>query len=270
MQVLLINNRYNAATEHIAAEITAKLKAFDVTVLIDNGLKDLTGQIPDKLDLIIVLGGDGTVLRASRQYALKQTPVLGINMGTIGFLSHIEVGEFDSYLKRLISGEYFLDKRMILEVNIIRENHLVASVNCLNEVVIRAKTLHMISFAINIDEQKLETFKGDGLIIATPTGSTAYSLSAGGPVVDPDLEAFIVTPIASHKLNKPSMLVSPNKIITLTPVSCTGAIIGMDGQVSYDFDPSYKLSIRRADITLNLINFKKHLFFQNVNNKLGR
>lgn len=270
MQVLLVSNRFNEATQHMAEKIADKLKAFEVTVVIDNGLNELNGQLLEKTDLIIVLGGDGTILRASRQYALKELPVLGINMGTIGFLSHIEVNEFDSYLEMLINGEYTLDKRMILEVIIMKENQPISSVNCLNEIVIRAKTPHMISFDISIDEQKLETFKGDGMIIATPTGSTAYSLSAGGPVVDPDLQAFIITHIASHKLNKPSMLVASNKIITIAPVNCSGALIAMDGQVAYDFAPDYRIIIKPADITLNMINFKKPHFFCNVNNKLGR
>ncbi|HNX28315.1 MAG TPA: NAD(+)/NADH kinase [Syntrophomonadaceae bacterium] len=270
MQVLLVNNHYKESTEFMAEKIAVRLRELKADVLIDNGSTDLSSQIPDKLDLIIVLGGDGTILRASRQYALKQTPVLGINMGTVGFLSHIEAAELNGYLEALINGKYTLDKRMISEVDIVENDHLIASVHCLNEVAIKAKELHMISFDINIDEQKLNTIKGDGVIIATPTGSTAYNLSAGGPVLDPDMKAFIITPVAAYKLNTPSIVVSADKIITVTPIKCAGAIIGMDGQVVYDFKENYRIIIKQANITLNLVNFKKHQFFYKVDNKSGR
>ena len=136
----------------MAEEIAARLRELKADVLIDNGAMDISSQLPDKLDLIIVLGGDGTILRAARQYALKQTPVLGVNMGTVGFLSHIEVAELKGYLEKLIGGKYVLDKRMILEADILENDHLVASVHCLNEVVIKANDLHMISFDIFIDD----------------------------------------------------------------------------------------------------------------------
>lgn len=270
MQILLVSNRFNKATEHMAEIIAEKLGAYEVKVIIDNGHLDLSGPTLKETDLIIVLGGDGTILRASRQYALEQIPVLGINMGTVGFLSHIEIGEFDSYLEMLINGGYSLDKRMILQVALWQGNRLVRSVYCLNEVVVRSKTSHMISLDISIDEQRLNTFKGDGVIIATPTGSTAYSLSAGGPVVDPELQAYIITYIAPHKLGSPGIVAAPNKTITLTPVNCAGAFIAMDGQVAYDFAPDNRIIIKSADVTFNMINFKKPLFFHNVGNKLGR
>ncbi len=270
MQVLLVNNRFKESTEFMAEEIAARLRELKADVLIDNGATDISSQLPDKLDLIIVLGGDGTILRAARQYALKQTPVLGVNMGTVGFLSHIEVAELNGYLEKLIGGKYVLDKRMILEVDILEKDHLIASVHCLNEVVIKANDLHMISFNIFIDEQKLNTSKGDGVIFSTPTGSTAYSLSAGGPVIDPSMKAFVITPIAANKLNTPSIVVNSEKMITVTPVNCSGAIIGMDGQVSYNFKKDYRIKIKQAEITLNLVNFKRQQFFEYIDHKLGR
>lgn len=270
MQVLLVNNRYKESTKLMAEEIAFKLKELEADVIIDNGVTDISNQIPDKLDLIIVLGGDGTILRASRQYALKQTPVLGINMGTVGFLSHLEVAELNGYLANLLTGNYTLDKRMILEAEIMENGQFITSIHCLNEVVIKAKSLHMISFDIFIDDQKLQTSKGDGVIFATPTGSTAYNLSAGGPVVDPSMNAFVITPVSAYKRNTPSIVISGDRIITVVPVNCSGAIIGMDGQIEYEFQSNYQIRIKKAKTTLNLVNVKQQQFFPCIDSKSGR
>lgn len=270
MRVLLVNNPFKESTKYMAKKIAFRLAELKAEVIIDDGSVDISSQIPDKLDLIIVLGGDGTILRASRQYALKQTPVLGVNMGTVGFLSHLELTELDDYLENLLSGKYSLDQRMILEVDILENNQLVTSIHCLNEVVIKASSLHMISFNIFIDNQQLQTSKGDGVIFATPTGSTAYNLSAGGPVLDPKMIAFVITPVSAYKRNTPSIVVSADKIITVVPVNCSGAIIGMDGQIEYEFKTDYQIRIKQADITLNLITLKPQSFFQRIDKKLGR
>ena len=270
MQVLLVNNRFKESTKLMAEEIAFKLKELEADVIIDNGAADISNQIPDQLDLIIVLGGDGTILRASRQYALKQTPILGINMGTVGFLSHLEVAELNGYLENLLAGNYILDKRMILEAEIMVNGQFITSIHCLNEVVIKARNLHMISFDIFIDDQKLQTSKGDGVIFATPTGSTAYNLSAGGPVVDPSMNAFVITPVSAYKRNTPSIVISGDKIITVVPVNCSGAIIGMDGQIEYEFQSNYQIRIKQAKTTLNLVNVKQQQYFPCIDSKSGR
>ncbi|NLF44944.1 MAG: NAD(+)/NADH kinase, partial [Syntrophomonadaceae bacterium] len=178
--------------------------------------------------------------------------------------------ELNGYLENLLTGNYILDKRMILEAEIMENGQFITSVHCLNEVVIKAKSLHMISFDIFIDDQKLQTSKGDGVIFATPTGSTAYNLSAGGPVVDPSMNAFVITPVSAYKRNTPSIVISGDKIITVVPVNCSGAIIGMDGQIEYEFQSNYQIRIKQAKTTLNLVNVKQQQFFPCIDSKSGR
>jgi len=221
-------------------------------------------------DLLIVLGGDGTILRAVRKYAHKNLPVLGINMGTVGFLSNIEVDELDHYLERLITGDYVIDQRMMLKIDIYEDDKLIDSVYSLNELVIRAASSRMVTFKLIIDEEKSGVYRGDGLIIASPTGSTAYSLSAGGPICDPQLDAFIITPIAPYLIYKRPIVLSPRRILKLTSFVCDNANICIDGQIKRDLNEHSSIVVKKADFKLNLIDFKGLSFLYNIENRLRR
>ena len=250
MKVLLVNNRYKKNTVEMAQKIAQKLSALDITVEIED---NYTGQ---PQDLIIVLGGDGTILRAARQYAHKNTPILGVNMGTVGFLSNIRIEELEQYLKQLLSGDYGLDQRMMLAIDICQNAKVVESCYSLNELVIRAATPRMISFNLAIDGQIPRTYRGDGLIIASPTGSTAYSLSAGGPICDPELESFIITPIAPHFIDTKPLVISSRRTLEITPLECQDAIICIDGQIRRDFKPDNSIKVRQGEFKLQLVDLK--------------
>lgn len=264
MKVLLVNNRYKKNTIEMAQKLAHKLAVLDVAVEMED---DYTGQPPD---LIIILGGDGTILRAARQYAYKNLPMLGVNMGTVGFLSNIKIDELEQYLNRLLTGDYSLDQRMMLAIDICQDSEILESFYCLNELVIRATTPRMVSFNLAIDGQIPGTYRGDGLIIASPTGSTAYSLSAGGPICDPELESFIVTPIAPHFIDIKPLVISSRRILEITPVECQDAIICIDGQIRRDFKSCNRIRVRQAGFKLRLVILKGTDFFSSMGNRLRR
>lgn len=262
MTILLVNNRFNERTEIKAQEIAEKLKARGIEVAIDNG--------PDAyyaadIDGIVVLGGDGTVLRAARQYGQRKRPVMAVNMGTVGFLSSIDLNKFDNYLEAFIQGNYMIDERIMLEVSIFRQDSLVKRVFCLNEIVVKSGTPRMLNLSLHIDGEVSLDYQGDGLIMATSTGSTAYSLSAGGPILEPELENLVITPIASNMLNARPLVLGSNRVLSLTPLQYQDAIISMDGQVSMELKQDSRIEVKKAGEKLQLIRFREANFFLAIN-----
>lgn len=262
MTILLVNNRFNERTEIKAQEIAEKLKARGLKVAIDNG--------PDAyysadIDGIVVLGGDGTVLRAARQYGQRKRPVMAVNMGTVGFLSSIDLNEFDKYLEAFIEGEYIIDERIMLEVSVFKQDSLFKKVFSLNEMVIKTGTPRMLKLRLDIDGEMALDYQGDGLIVATPTGSTAYSLSAGGPILEPQAENLLITPIASHILDARPLVLDSKRVLSLTPLQCQDTIISMDGQVSIEFTRDSWIEIKKASEKLQLLRFREENFFLAIN-----
>jgi NAD+ kinase len=264
LNILLVNNHYKEHTAEMARKLAARLGALNINV-------DMEGQDhSDNHDLVIVLGGDGTILRAARQYASRSLPVLGINMGTVGFLSNIEADELDNYLERLVTAQYALDERMMLCIDIYEGEQITESLYSLNELVVRATTPRMISFNLSINGQDSGIYRGDGLIVASPTGSTAYSLSAGGPICDPQMDAYVITPIAPHFICQRPVVLSSDKTLQLRPIDCQGATICIDGQIRRDFMTSNVIKISQADFKLKLVDLKGTGFFSNIGNRLRR
>ncbi|HZK44522.1 MAG TPA: NAD(+)/NADH kinase [Syntrophomonadaceae bacterium] len=266
MKVLLVNNRYKESTAIVARDIAALLNRRNISVEVDDGSAE---HLLKDTQLVVVLGGDGTILRAARHYGHQGVPILGVNMGTVGFLSNVEVDEFYQNIDRIIQGDYILENRMMLEIAVYKDDLIVDKGYCLNELVVKSKTHQMISFNIDIDDA-LSYYKGDGVLVSTPTGSTAYSLSCGGPIADPDLEAFIITPIASHINTKKSLIVSPKKNIVISSFSANGAVMSVDGQVNLDVGTDYKLVVKAADHKLFLVDLKNKSFFSTIDSKLRR
>ncbi len=265
MKVLLVNNRYKESTELMAQNIAERLSKKNIIVEIDDGSNEVKN-----IDLIIVLGGDGTILRAARQYAYKNIPILGVNMGTIGFLSSVEVNEFYHYLGLIIQGDYSLDERMMLEASIYQNNQLIQESICLNEVVVKSKNHQMISLNLEIGGDKQAIYRGDGLLVATPTGSTAYSLSCGGPIVDPDLDSFIITPLAPHLITQRPLVLSPTKEILISNFTTKHILISLDGQINLDIEDNCMVKIIKSEHRILLVDLKKHPFFSRLDVKLGR
>ncbi len=267
MKILLTSNKYKKDTGIMAREVAEKLQKMGINTIIDDGFADLPIE---SIDAVIVLGGDGTILRAARQYAPIGIPVLGVNMGTVGFLSNIEVSELDNYINSFIKRDYEIDERMMLEVSFCQGEILLETFYCLNEVAIKSRTPRTVVLNVKVDEQALSAYRGDGLIVATPTGSTAYSLSSGGPIIDPDLEVFVITPIASYIISKKPLVIAADKAIRITSKEYQEAVISIDGQLEKEFAPGYQLEIKKAGFPLKLIKIKKFFFFRGIDSKLRR
>jgi len=271
LKTILVNNKkYRESTNYMTQEISEKLRSRGIEVLVDDGSRKILDR---DITNIIVLGGDGTMLRAARTYGPGDIPILGINMGKVGFLSNIEINEVDEYLDRFLQGDYTIDTMMMLEVNIYENDTIINTSHCLNEVIIKSTIPRMVTLNYRINGQPCVPYKGDGLIFATPAGSTAYSLSAGGPIVDPELEAILVTPVAPYTFfafgQKPAVIAG-SKVIKVSPPYGKDIIISLDGQVIIDFFNHNSIEIKKAQQGLRLVNLKKVPFFDTINKRLKR
>ena len=211
------------------------------------------------------LGGDGTLLRAQAKLK-EETPLLGINMGTVGFLTDIEVSETFNALNQILKGDYYKEKRSKLTVS--HENH---TFNAMNEVVIMTnKPAKMLHFQIQVDGEIIEEVRADGLIISTPSGSTAYAMSAGGPIVDPRLGGFIIIPICPYKLSARPFIVSDNSEITVKLLKKgKSAVFVMDGQINEEADYLEEIKFKKADKDVYFIRTSTKYFYERVKDKLS-
>lgn len=192
-------------------------------------------KIPSLVDAIIVLGGDGTLLSVARLVEGRNIPIIGVNLGGLGFLTEVTLDEIYTTLDKLFKGEFVPDPRLLLRSHVYRQGERVAQSYCLNDTVVSKGTqARMIKLEIAINGQFVTSLRGDGLIVATPTGSTAYSLSAGGPIINPAVEALILTPICPHTLtNRPIVIPATAKIEVILKSKDEGTMVTFDGQVGF-------------------------------------
>jgi NAD+ kinase len=223
-----------------------------------------------EFDAIIALGGDGTMLNAARLAFRKSKPIMSINFGTLGYMSGLENSEI-SMLSALKSG-FETEKRMLLDVHVVRNGEIVATSTSLNEAVISRRTDGEIaSFDLLCDGATVCTYRADGLIFATPTGSSAYAMSAGGPIIDTKLDAFCVCPICPHALGARAMVFSPNSRLEAVNKNRlqNGNILLSDGVKVIDLELDDRIIVTRSDRTLELIKLKKDAFYETLYNKMS-
>jgi len=213
-------------------------------------------------DFAIAIGGDGTLLSAAREINKKGIPLLGINTGGLGFLTEVPRDETKEALKILLSKKYKIEKRIVLSTK-LKEKCIYA----LNDIAITMKDLRMIYLSIYVDEEFVTSVGADGLIISTPTGSTAYSLSCGGPILTPDLSGFVITPISPHTLSFRPIVVPMDKKIEII-LEKNEAIVIADGQQGFNLNVGMKISIEQADFSVNLIRTGRRTYFDILRNKL--
>jgi NAD+ kinase len=255
-KVGIIAKKNKKEASEIVAEIVPWLIARGVTPLIDSqtaqkaGLSSEMGpeEIPETADGIIVLGGDGTMLYAARLMGDREIPILGVNLGSLGFLTDVAVPELKDTLVRFISGDVQICERMMLEATVEDGSGKRETFSVLNDVVVNKGNLaRTIRLQAHVDGAFLTVFNGDGLIIATPTGSTAYSLSAGGPIVHPNMSAVIITPICPHLLTNRPIIVPESSVIEVNLVSGEGNVsVTLDGQVGTEFSLRHRLTVRKS------------------------
>ncbi|MBI0038791.1 MULTISPECIES: NAD(+) kinase [Gilliamella] len=227
--------------------------------------------IGEQADLAIVVGGDGNMLRSARHLSHYKIKVIGVNRGNLGFLTDISHDHVIEQLTPVIKGEYDEDSRFLLEVSIYSDGQLINSGFAVNEIVVTPNTVaHMIDYDVYINERNAFSQRADGLIIATPTGSTAYSLSAGGPILAPHLDALIITPMFPHSLAvRPLVIKSDDPIHLKFPTTALDLNIACDSQIILPVRPTQDVIIRRSNYEFNLIHTKDYDYFNNLSSKLG-
>ncbi len=227
-------------------------------------------QIATLADLVLVLGGDGTMLNAARLVEDREVPILGVNMGGLGFLTETTVEYLYPTLERVFAQEFLLEERLMLRARIDRHGEHVAHATVLNDVVVSKGTLaRMIEIQIMIDGQFVTSLRGDGLIISTPTGSTAYSLSAGGPIVNPSVQTLLLTPICPHTLTHRPLLIESRAALDVTLTSHEdGAMATFDGQVGVALTHGDVVAIRVSDHRAKLVRLPDRTYYEILRRKL--
>lgn len=222
-----------------------------------------------QVDMIIAMGGDGTILNIVQRLRSFNTHIFGINMGTLGFMSEIPPVGVTKTLKQILKGDYTIDERTTLDVQVKRDSEVIKNYHALNEVVISQGTLaRLISLRTKVDHRRLTTYHADGLIIATPTGSTAYSLSAGGPILYPSINGIVLTPIAPHSFTQKPIVIPDHKKISIKVKSDHKYInLTMDGQTSFALKFNDKVKIKRGK-TVRFIRLPSESFFETLRQKL--
>jgi NAD+ kinase len=223
-----------------------------------------------KIDLLIVFGGDGTLLSAARALGGHNVPILAVNLGGLGFLTSVTLDELYPLLEQVFAGEYLTSSRMMLDAEIRREGK-PSEIQCaLNDTVAnKGAKARMLDFDVHVDGHHVGRYRADGLIVATPTGSTAYSLAAGGPIVDPSLDAFIITPICPHMLtNRPLVIPDRSQIDLDFTAAAEPVYLSLDGQISFQLEPADRVRITKSAKRVALVRPPSKTYFQILRSKL--
>ncbi|MBQ7203536.1 MAG: NAD(+)/NADH kinase [Eubacterium sp.] len=263
MKIAVFPNYSNDGVRELTEDIMQVLSSLgsDAVINADN--------ISD-FDLAIAVGGDGTTLSIAKRASLNNVPTLGINAGRLGFMSGLEKNELE-LLKNVVSGDYIVEERMMLKASVIEDGSVIKTFHCLNDAVIsRGDIARLIDINLFCDGRVVTQTRADGMIVSTPTGSTAYSMAAGGPVLSPENSCFVVTPICPHSLVNRSIVFSSDKELELT-VSCDknqNVYLSVDGESTLPISRKSKIIISKSEHTAKLIKVKPDNFYEILNKKI--
>ncbi len=255
---------YNQEAYSLAEEIGASLEEEGKTVLLgrmdESALRE--GISSSNQDLLIALGGDGTMLRAGHISAVAKVPILGINLGRYGFLTEIQRDEWQGALLRVMAGDFWVEERMMLQSILYRDEQEIGKWDALNDAVIsRGATIRPIQLKIFINEKHLSTIIADAIIASTATGSTAYAMAAGGPILSPELRNVILVPVAPHLSIEQTLVLSENVLVSVFVNTSHQAVISIDGQPPIDLINDDKIEIKASDDSVRFIRFKDPGYF---------
>ncbi|HEY7362607.1 MAG TPA: NAD(+)/NADH kinase [Methylomirabilota bacterium] len=226
-------------------------------------------ELPSQVDVIVVLGGDGTLLSVARAVGDLGVPILGVNLGGLGFLTATTLDEMTPALEALLAGRMAVEERMMLSARLHRGGNVAGTFLGLNDVVImKAATSRIIDLSVSVDGEPATAYRADGLIIATPTGSTAYSLSAGGPILFATMDAVVLTPICSHTLTNRPIVLPGSQRIEVAVLTSQDAVLTVDGQVGLALREHDRVEVARAASRIRLVRFPHTHFFSVLRTKL--
>ncbi|MCW5935925.1 MAG: NAD(+)/NADH kinase [Fimbriimonadaceae bacterium] len=271
----LLVNLFRPDASRAARTTVRWLKERGHTVATDReaaAVLEVEGLPPERLaeaDLVISFGGDGTLIRAAHVCAARGTPILGVYYGRFGFVTQVKPDEVGAALSQFIDGVCRIQERMMLQTDLLRGDKVVASLHCLNESVLqRAATARMLTFEVKVDGRRLSRYPADGIMVSTPTGSTAYALSAGGPVVDPSLYAMLITAIMPHTLSARPLVLHPDCQVEIGAETRGDSVLSCDGQSRLHLLSGDRVRITRSPRATRLITFDEHDFLEKLSERL--
>lgn len=273
--VLVLVNPEKPRAEEVRERLDQLLKKAGFQTICAHTGKDVLADEQDfahlsEIELAFVLGGDGTLLGAARQFAHSQIPLLGINIGHLGFLSEAEPATLEETVRRVYDGEYDLESRLMLEATVLRNGESISQLTGLNDAgIAKGSFARMVTVDAYVDGVYLDTYSGDGVIVSTPTGSTAYSLSCGGPIVIPHLQVILITPICPHTLFSRPCVIDDQQVIRFV-VHATHDDLGLtvDGQVGVRLLSGDEVIVRRSAVQTTLVKWRDREFFAVLRQKL--
>lgn len=276
MAVGLVVNIHRADAVEAARQTAAWLREKGHEVGSEVEAAETLGVLPyhrdlfPELRLVIAFGGDGTLIRAAHLISLTGVPLLGVYFGRFGFVTQAEPKTVREDLEAFFAGNLALDRRMMLEVELIRGGKTVATIHALNEMALqRAVTARMMVFEVTIDGNRLTRYPADGVVVCTPTGSTAYNLSVGGPILEPRMEAIVLTAIAPHTLNSRPLVLSPESDIELAIQEGDGdSTLSVDGRTRLHVVPKDSVRVKKSDRVTNLVSVSEHDFLKKLGQRL--
>lgn len=257
----------------LAAEVASELRRHGASIASEAVIADPLGAdagwepgATPAVDLVIAVGGDGTFLAAARTALAADAPIVGVNAGTVGFLAEVETGRIGEAMERLVAGDYTISERMILDVE-LPDGSRHRAVN--DAVVEKTDTPHVVHIGVSVSGDHLSSYRADAVVVATPTGSTAYTFSAGGPLIDPELSAIVVSPVAPHNLFNRAVVLPPEVTIEVEVERDRSARINVDGLTLGEMEPGERVRVMRGDRPLQFVRLWPRNFVNAVKEKFG-
>lgn len=253
----------NNAEVLILSEYRELFKGIQITYI------DNIEELFESADIAITVGGDGTIIHAAKYSARQNTPLIGVNVGRLGFAAEVEPDETESLL-RILKGDYQIESRILLDVEVIKNGKSRHYLAVNDAIIARGQLSKIVDLKLSLDGEEIANYRADGLLFATPTGSTAYSLSAGGPIIAPQMDCLMMTPVCPHSLFSRSVLFSGESELSITvkiPSECC-CVLTIDGEKNVDILAEDKVIIRKSELKLKLISLYKRNFYKRLNEKL--
>ncbi len=271
----LLVNREKPHADEVSSLVESLLSQNGVSTVrtnIGRGTRysDVTDQLPPSCEMAVVFGGDGTLLGVARGLATLQIPILGVNLGHLGFLAQSEATDVEETVRRVVDKDYDVERRLMLEATVVREGHVVQSLGALNDAgVAKGSFTRMVTLELYVDDMYVDTYSGDGLIASTPTGSTAYSLSCGGPILSPQLNVMVITPICPHTMfSRPIVIDERQEIKVVVHATHDDLALTIDGQVGIRLHAGDVVRIKRSPNDTLLVKWRDSEFFSVLRAKL--
>jgi len=276
LRIHLLVNTQRADALEAAAQAATLLHEHAVEVGADHEtarhlkLQEVRDDEFDRCDLVVSFGGDGTLIRAAHLCSERGTPILGVYYGRFGFVTQCVGSELGTCLSAFFDGNAAIEPRMMLQTDLIRNGHVIATIHSLNEVVVqRAVTAQMMTFRVRVNGKNLTVYPADGVMVATPTGSTAYNLSAGGPILEPNLRAMILTAIAPHTLSARPLVLGPDSELLLEVTTDGEAVLSADAQTRLHLLSEDQIRVTRSPRVTNLVSVDRYDFLSKLSERLS-